>query len=32
MRQRTLAEEGFEQFRKPTRRAKFLEEMDQVIP
>ncbi len=32
MRQRTLAEEGFEQFRKPTRREKFLEEMDRLIP
>ena len=32
MRQRTLAEEGFERFRKPTRREKFLEEMDQIIP
>ena len=32
MRQRTLAEEGFEQFRKPTRREQFLEEMDQIIP
>ena len=32
MRQRSLAEEGFETFRKPTRREKFLEEMEQVIP
>ena len=32
MRQRTLAEEGFERFRKPTRREKFLDEMQQVIP
>lgn len=32
MRQRTLAEEGFERYRKPTRREKFLEEMQQVIP
>ena len=32
MRQRTLAEEGFERFRKPTRREQFLEEMDRVIP
>ena len=32
MRQRSLAEEGFEKFRKPTRREKFLEEMQQVIP
>jgi IS5 family transposase len=32
MRQRSLAEEGFEKFRKPTRRERFLEEMDEVIP
>lgn len=32
MRQRTLADEGFEKFRKPTRREQFLEEMDQIIP
>jgi len=32
MRQRSLSEEGFEKFRKPTRREKFLEEMEQVIP
>ena len=32
MRQSTLAEEGFEKYRKPTRREKFLNEMDQVIP
>ena len=32
MRQRTLAEEGFERFRKPTRREKFLADMEQVIP
>jgi len=32
MRQRTLAEEGFEKFRKPTRREQFLNEMDQIIP
>ncbi len=32
MRQTTLAEEGFERFRKPTRREKFLEEMDQIVP
>ena len=32
MRQLSLAEEGFEKFRKPTRREKFLEEMQQVIP
>ena len=32
MRQKTLAEEGFERFRKPTRREKFLDEMDKIIP
>ncbi len=32
MRQQTLADEGFEKFRKPTRREIFLEEMDQIIP
>jgi IS5 family transposase len=32
MRQRSLAEEGFERFRKPTRREQFLEEMERVIP
>jgi IS5 family transposase len=32
MRQKTLADEGFEQFRKMTRREQFLGEMDQVIP
>ena len=32
MRQRTLAEEGFERYRKPTHREKFLDEMQQVIP
>ena len=32
IRQRTLAEEGFERYRKPTRREKFLDEMQQVIP
>lgn len=32
MRQRTLAEEGFEKFRKPTRREQFLDEMEQIIP
>ena len=32
MRQKTLAEEDFERFRKPTRREKFLEEMEQIIP
>ncbi len=32
MRQRTLAEEGFEKYRKPTRREQFLAEMDRVVP
>lgn len=32
MRQRTLADESFEKFRKPTRREQFLDEMDQIIP
>jgi IS5 family transposase len=32
MRQQTLADEGFEKFRKPTRREQFLNEMDQIIP
>jgi IS5 family transposase len=32
MRQKTLAEEGFERYRKPTRREQFLAEMEQVIP
>ena len=32
MRQRSLAEEGFEKFRKPTRREQFLDEMDRIIP
>ncbi len=31
-RQGTLAEEGFERYRKPTRREIFLDEMDQIIP
>lgn len=31
MRQRTLAKEGFERFRKPTRREQFLEGMERVI-
>jgi len=31
-RQGTLAEEGFERYRKPTRREQFLEEMDRIIP
>ena len=32
MHQRTLPEEGFEKFRKPTRREQFLDEMDKIIP
>ena len=32
MRQRTLAEAGFEKYRKRTRREVFLEEMDRIIP
>lgn len=32
MRQKSLADEGFERFRKPTRREKFLEDMDRIIP
>ena len=32
MRQSTLAEVGFEKHRKQTRKARFLEEMDQVVP
>ncbi len=32
MRQQTLAEEGFEKYRKLTRREQFLNEMDQIIP
>ena len=32
MRQKTLAEEGFERYRKPTRREKFLDEMDEIVP
>jgi IS5 family transposase len=31
-RQGTLAEEGFERYRKPTRREQFLEEMERIIP
>ncbi len=31
-RQQTLAEEGFERYRKRTRREQFLGEMDQIIP
>lgn len=32
MRQSTFAENGFEQYRKPTKREKFLQEMEQVVP
>src|SRR5664279_5032153 len=33
MKQRTLAaQSGFERYRKKTRRAEFLEEMEQVVP
>lgn len=32
MRQQTLSDEGFEKYRKPTRREQFLDEMDQIIP
>ena len=32
MRQQTLADEGFERYRKPTRREQFLEEMHKIIP
>lgn len=32
MRQQTFAEGSFERYRKPTRRERFLAEMDQVIP
>jgi IS5 family transposase len=32
MRQQTLAEATFEHYRKPTRRERFLAEMDQIIP
>jgi IS5 family transposase len=32
MRQKTLADSGFERFRKTTRRERFLAEMEQVIP
>jgi len=30
--QRTLAEGGFEKYRKPTRWEQFLNEMDQIVP
>ncbi len=32
MRQQSLADEGFERYRKPTRRDQFLAEMDTIIP
>jgi len=32
MRQQTLADEGFERYRKATRREQFLAEMDKIIP
>jgi hypothetical protein len=32
MQQQTLAEVTFEQYRKPTRRERFLSEMDRVVP
>ena len=32
MRQKTFAEEGFERYRKATRRERFLDEMDRLIP
>lgn len=32
MRQDTLADEGFEKFRKCTRRERFLDEMDRIVP
>ena len=32
MRQQSLANEGFERYRKPTRRDQFLAEMEQIIP
>jgi len=32
MRQKTFADEGFEKHHKVTRREKFLDEMDQIIP
>ena len=32
MRQRSFAEAGFERHRKPTRRERFLEDMDRVVP
>ncbi|MDR4468082.1 MAG: IS5 family transposase [Nitrospira sp.] len=32
MKQQTFADAGFEQYRKPTRRERFLDEMNQVVP
>jgi len=32
MRQPTFQDESFERFRKPTRREKFLQEMEQIVP
>ena len=32
MRQQSLADEGFERYRKPPRRDQFLAEMEQIIP
>ena len=32
MRQQSLADEGFERYRKSTRRDQFLAEMEQIIP
>lgn len=32
MKQQTLANSDFERFRKPTRRERFLAEMDDVVP
>jgi hypothetical protein len=32
MQQQTFAEATFEQYRKPTRRERFLEEMNRVVP
>ena len=32
MRQQTLAEEGFERYRKSTRRKKFINGMHEIIP
>ena len=32
MRQKTLAEGTFERYRKPTRRERFLSEMEHIIP